>query len=550
MTAATATDSTDDNKDSSDPTLPGPQLMAYVKSIMPTADPADIVKGAVAAKKQFPNITDDQIIQGFMAAKQGGAVAPDAAPQAAQAPADPNNVTLPPTTITAPAQQPVTGVAPTAAAQDAMYQGNGPTANRLNAIDPAAYKAAAADLANQQGANGGLFNSVARLVGNVGAGAGGTLDSYLKRQAEQDAAARTGAVKGAADLANTGLTAANNTLNQSTATQTAQAKLAMDQKTFLQDYALKGLSVDQQQAAWDVGQKLYDPTSTASTLTQRLAEQALGLKQGNLDGHSAAQITAELKGMDPALVINKQAYDQLIAKENADSNSISAAAGANQANAAAAATNLGTKLISNATNGGTTVPVGMNLSVGAGPASLSPNAATTVPQQGGAEQTVALRNGMQHWDQAGVGTATDTALNTLKIATLKDTGKPGAWLSQIPATQAQSIRAALIGQQQAANPGMTADQAASNADTLMKSGTAVQLRQQLALGKATQAAKKSVLVPAQEAYLQQHGNLIGFQEPAMAKYWDPQTGKVAIGTTPADIATLEKSGYRPLTGAQ
>lgn len=545
-----------------DTTAMDPSLFSYLKSQLPGAKDEDIIAGWQQAEKQqnaqgrsLKDVPPEQFAQAFKAGLAAQGQVPQPAPTQSLAPVTvTGKATTPDQTIAA---MPTTPGAPTAGGQplDALYGGKGPTANRLNASDPALMNDAAAQLYQKQGGNSALRQFTNAAAAAVQEGLGGSKGAILanqKRQDEMDAAATTGAVKSAQELGSKGLSDANSALTASTNATTAANQLQMDKAKFVVEQQGRGLSLEQAQTAWDeVGSKLYDKQGPLAKITQDLAAKALGVESKTLDGLSPAELNGVVQHSKPTTDLQNQAQTQFQNIYNGVTSRIGAVAGANQANAGAAATNLGTTIVGNATQGGKVVPPNMNLSVGAGPASMSPSPAVTAVQQGGANSAVDLRKGVQHYDQTGVGTATDTALQALSYASLKDTGVPGQYLSKLPTAQAQSIKAALIGQQMAASPGMDAASASANAEAFMKSGTPTQLRQQLALGKANQAANKSVVLPAQEAYLQQHGSLQGFNEPSVGKFWNPRTGAVTISTDPAaDGATLSKNGFVPITGVK
>jgi hypothetical protein len=516
-------------------------------------------------KKLFPGASDEQILQGY---KQSNGVKPE---QEASFMKDGASMAATPIPKDAPQQVTITGKTPndgaaiaalptlplqnsgtaaplqTAAPTDQMFAGSGPTAQLLGAQDPRILAQAQA-LANQRnnvGNNWTQFGNAAQAAVSEGLGGNkGAMAANQKHQEELNSSEATQAGARAAG-AREALTSAGSALTTNTNANATANKLAMDKAAFLQDYQTKGLSLEQAQTAWDsVGRTQYDPHSTSSVISQRMAEQMMGLPKGSLDGHSAAQINAEVQSFKPATEIQKQFYDQLIAKMNADSNRMLASANAG-------ATNLGTRLVSAATQGGTVVPPGMNLSVGAGPASITPSPAVTGTQSGAADQVVGLRKGVNAYETGGVGTSTNTAMSSLRAASLIDTGIPGKYLSKIGPAQAAQLRTTLIGQQMAQNPGMKPEEAAGAADALLKSSTPGTLMQQLAIGQANYLANKQAHLPAQEAYLKDHGSLQGFTPPVVGKFWNPKTGKVVISTEPAkDGPALEKSGFKPITGAQ
>ena len=234
---------------------------------------------------------------------------------------------------------------------------------------------------------------------------------------------------------------------------------------------------------------------------------------------------------------------------DADTARISAVANAGLTHAQTAQTQLGTKVLNTATNGGTTVPAGSNIGINVGGASITPSPATTGAQTGAAERTNALSGGVQAYETNGVGAATDIALKALAPATLKDTGKPGAWLSTVTPTQAAQVRTAIRGQVMAANPGMSAADADKQAETLLSSSTPTTLRQQLANGKANYLENKQVRLPAQQDFLAKNNGQGNFEATYVppARFWNPKTGEVKLSTTPQqDAATLQQGGFVPL----
>lgn len=436
------------------------------------------------------------------------------------------------------ASMPTLGTPPTqtGAPQDVLAQGTGYMANRMNTADPAAYQQALMDQYKALG--GGGAGDIVRGLGAIASGFSGNQAAAgnLLAQQEKLAAMPAAAIKGAGELAQTQMTGANAALGSATAGNAAIAKLDMDKRAFVTDQMTKGLALEQATTAWDqVGKNLYDPKSTSSTISQQLAEQAMGLKAGTLAGHSAAQISQEVAGMKPATELQKQYYDQFIAKENADSARMTAASGA-------AATNLGTKLVSGATQGGTVLPQGMNLSVGAGPASLSPSPATTGAQTGGAEMINKTRNQVQAYTTSGVGTAIDTALSTLGSAKLLDTGIVGTQLAKLSPTTASALKANLSTYYQ--TQGLTPEASDAQAATIFAMTPARATQRLAQIKAANQAATKSL--PAMEQHQAKTGSLLGFTPQSEQQFYSPRTGQVISGHQDEARA----AGYIPLTGVQ
>lgn len=547
-----------------------PSLFAFLKSQLPQLSDADVqkmysdvsaqVKSSGQDLSTLPPAQQAQIFKSVLGANKGGAQAGGSqgspaqsgqAPTQDSAPADPNaqapqqvNVTAkaPPSVDAQIAAMPSAPTAPNpnAGALDALYAGQGPTARRLAVSDPdAVAKAQAALYAAQGGAGGQAANYFSAIV-NAAGGNTDQVKAAQERIAANNVGNTTGLLKDQQAAATTGLANANAALTTGTATQVAAQKLDMEKREFITKMGAANLSLEQAQKAWDdVGSKLYSPESTSSVISQRLAEQAMGLPKGSLDGHSAAQIAAEVSGLKPATELQKQYYDQLIAKQNADSSRITAVAGARNANANAGATELGTNIVSNATNGGTTVPAGSNISVSAGPASLTPSPATTGVQGGAADQINGLRKQVSGYDTSGAGQAIDTALNASKGTSGFGTLTLGQKLSALPGGT-QAFKSSVT--QYYVNQGMKPQDAAAQADELINLRGDV-AAQRLAQIKATQGISKATL-NAQEKYLQEHGSLAGFNAPYAKAYRNRQTGQVIISDDPKDQIP---GGFIPVT---
>ena len=497
------------------------QLFLLLKKNLPTASDADIWKGVKQYRDENPGKPVGDI----------GAVS-RMFDQAAQ-PAEPQTITvtgkrLPPPSerISAMPDAPKPEGMNPAAQQDAIFAGSGGTAARLAPTDPKAVAAAQAALYAKGGGDAG--QSALRL-GAVLQGFGGNHQAaadQLKQAREMDAANTVGLNKAQMEAGTTGINNANSVLSTGTQAGVAQGDLDMRRRQFVLDQQKRGVDVAQAQANWDAAAPFFDPTSHESDATKAYAApflHAMGMSPSMVNGMSGAQVTKMVE-------LNQPAFESWAKKNGVDTSWYNAITSRITGSASANATNLGTKLLSTATNGGTSVPTGMNLSIGAGPASLSPSPATTGVQSGAADAVNSLRKQVTNWDTSGAGNASGIALKTLSVAGLKDTGVPGAYLSRITPTDAAAIKTALIGQVQSANPGMDPAAAEKSADTLMKTGTPARIAQQLASAKAQQMANKTVILPAQEAWLKTHGDLTGFVPPKHTKYWNPSTGQTAIAT--------------------
>lgn len=526
----------DDTQDSTDnglsapPQGVNPQLFVLLKQKFPTMSDSDI---ATAIKT-----SDAQAIQnGQKPPSQQDIGSVNAAIGAGQQQAASQNGSPVPT----PAAQPA---APTAAAQDLLYQGNGPTANRLNAIDPAAIRDAYMKQYVAQG-GGNTTNQMGDLFGaSVRAGIGGmgqaAMTDYQNKWNTINGLPAAGE-KAAQDAANTGLTAANNTAKTTQENNTAASQLDMAKKKFVTDMGLANLNLDQQSTAWNAVKGIYDPTSTSSKINQSLAAQMMGLPTSTFTGQSAAEIAAEVKNLDPALAVNKQAYDQLIAKMNADSGRITASAGAASSYANAGATNLGTNLVKSATNGGTTLPAGMNLSVGAGPASLTPSPAVTGAQTGAATTTNDQRSQVTAYQNNGTDRAVNGALSTLKGASFVDTGTLGDYLNKIPNSNAQQIQGQLT--QYYMSKGMTPEQAQQQTTTLFQSSPRIAYKQILGI-KANNEVQKQTLAD-QDSFVKNSGSLTGYQPKQYIPFFNPSSGDIKLGDSPND----RPKNYIDVTGS-
>jgi hypothetical protein len=455
---------------------------------------------------------------------------------------------------------------PLANVQDSLYTTPGGTADRLAYSDPKAYleQAKAAALRNVQDPVGRGLSAIGAAYAQGLGGQAGAVEANAKRNREEDMA-YANAIKNAQDMANQGLGAANEVAKTQSSVGKEQAQLQMEKEKFITDQRKNNVSAEQAEVAWNsVGKNLYDASSTSSVLSQRLAEQAMGLKAGALDGHSAAQIAAEVQGVKPATELQKQYYDQLIAKINADSQRMTAVAGANLSNAQAGQVKTGTNLTTEATGVGPTGVVnpekadkvlggqgGTTVTIGPGGASIGPSASNVANQNAGSDTLKKQREAITSYNNAGVGVAVDTALKKLGPGSLKDTGKIGDFLSKASPTDAAGIKSALINYytSQGQDP-KTAQASAQNIFDM----TPMRATQALAQIKAAQMQTR-VHLDSNERYAAANGgSLVGAPIPQISYYYNPKpiqtkdgkiisAGDVIMNSNPNEAPP---AGYIPL----
>lgn len=525
-----------------------PSLFAYLKSVIPDVRDDDIVKGygeaETALQAQGKSMKDLPLPQ--LASSLKAAIT-----AAGQPPAQSVEVTgkrpTPDAQIAAmpgPAGQ---APQPTAASQDALYAGSGPTATRLNTSDPAALEAAQKALYEKQGGNNGLY----RFMSGIGAatreglgGQAGAMEANRKFFNDLDTANTTGLVKSKQDLASKGLGDANAALSTAGAVKTQADKLEMDKKQFILDMQTKGLNLEQQQKAWDeVGSKLFDVNGPLAKITQDLASKALGVDAKSLAGLSPAELAGVIQHAKPVTELQNQAQTQL---QNIF-NGLTARIGTNAAAAAnyaqARSTNLGTDLVKNATKNGTELPAGLNLAVSAGPASLQPSPAVTGQQVGAADIINKMRAQTQTFLTSGISTAIDTAMSRLGDAKLLDTGVMGQQLAKLGVTDAAGIKSAISSYYQA--EGMDPKAADAQADSIFNMTPARATAALAAIKAANQT--KLIALPKMEEHVKKNGNFNGFKSPAMRQFYNPKTGDVIVSDDPKDVAP---AGYKPIAGVK
>jgi hypothetical protein len=131
------------------------------------------------------------------------------------------------------------------------------------------------------------------------------------------------------------------------------------------------------------------------------------------------------------------------------------------------------------------------------------------------------------------------------LAGLKDTGPLGKVLGKLPITDAAAIKSGL--QSLYISQGMDPVGAQKAAESRIETSTPGQIMQELATAKATQKANRSVVLPAQEKWIKEHGDSTGFKAPAVGKFYDPISGDVQISDDPkGDEKVMRKKGYIPL----
>lgn len=500
-----------------------PQLFAFMKKMLPNASDADIVKGYQEAAAQNGGVLpDDQTIARSFSA---GAAQPAPVQVTAQKITPDQQI----------AQMPAAPAAPAAPnSLDAMYEGQGPTARRLNAADPARLREAA----ERELAASGLNNPLVRAINQFSAGTNlsgtktGALEAERKRQADALAAVGTGLVKSEADIASKGLGDANAALGAQQSAAASAGELDMKKRAFILEQRIKGVNAEQAEADWEMKRDAYDANSSLSKAGRKAAGpllQKAGMDPKMVDGMSFAQMQM-LVGSNAGL--QKQWLDQV----NVLSGAAQAQAGAAQAYAGAAKTGeetkgvrMGNDILSNVAAGG--LP-GTNTSINVGPVSITPSPATTGMQAGAAAQNNDLRKQVTNYETSGVGRAIDTVFQTLPSAGLLDTGTFGAQLAKVPGSDAQAIKSSIASVY--VSKGMDPQVAAKEAQAVLDA-TPRQAGLRLAQIKSDQMVGKAVLA-AQEEHVKKSGDLSGFSPKQYRTFYNPRTGQVTISDDPKDKA--------------
>jgi hypothetical protein len=558
--------------------------------------PPGLTPGLFTIIKQATGKSDQEVINGYKqasdAASAGGAdlsSVPEAQQaqffmkvlgaskngQQVQAPVNETPKPTPTQQVTNPATAPGTvppdsGQAPQvplANVQDSLYTTPGGTANRLAYSDPTAYLQAAKAAAERN-----VQDPVGRGLSSIGAayaqglgGQAGAVDANNKRMAENDMS-YANAIKSAQDMANQGLGAANEVAKTQSSVGKEQAQLSMEKEKFITDQRKNNVSADQAEAQWNTLKPQYDVGSTSSAISQHLAEQTLGMKTGALKDHTAAMIAAEVATMKPVTDLQKQYYDQLLAKIGKDNETRTSIANAGLTNAQAAQTKTGNVITTGVTGAGPNgvedqskldklSSGGQQVTVGPSGASVGPSTANIANQSAGSETLKNQRNQITAYNNAGVGVAVDTALKKLGPGSLLDTGKVGDWLAKASPTDAAGIKGSLINYY--TSLGQSAEQAQASAQNIFDM-TPMRATQALAQIKAAQMQTR-VHLDSNERYAQANGgSLVGSQIPQISYYYNPKPIKTADGKIVSagnvimnsDSSATPPAGYVPLTGSK
>jgi hypothetical protein len=526
-----------------------PSLFSYLKQAIPGVDDTMLLQGYEQAKQaskangvDLDSIPPQQVAQAFKSII-GASKNPPPAEAPATAGLDPVAITGKPA-VPVPAQG--------AAAQDALYAGNGPTATRLNTSDPTLQAKAAQELYHKQGGDNQAYRIASDFAAHTRANLGGqagAVEANAKRWNDLDTARTTGNVAAQQEMAGKGMTAANAVLTTATDTNKSNVELDMKKKAFLIDQRLKGVGADQAEASWDAAKDLYDPNTPSSHAVIAMAKpflESLGIDSKMLHGLPGMQVQAIITG-------NQAAFDDWAKKTGLDTNNynaltgrITANAGAGLAGAQTGQVQLGTKIANTATEGGTKIPSGSNISVGAGPVSITPSPATTGAQAGAATMQNDLRKKVTDYDTNGVGRSIDAVLAKMPNAGILDTGLVGDRLKFIP-SEAQALKGGLNAYY--TSKGMDPTAAAKAADEIFAL-TPKNAVKRLAQIKADQLVSNATL-KAMEDHTNKNGSLTGFTPPKISTYYNPKTGKVVTSDDPkGDAAGLKSGGYYPITGAQ
>lgn len=531
---------------------------------------SDAASAEGADLSSVPEQTQAQFFMKILGASNSGQQIQKPVNEAPAQPTQTQKVTNP---ATAPGTvPPASGQAPQvplANVQDSLYTTPGGTANRLAYSDPTAYLQAAKAAAERN-----VQDPVGRGLSAIGAaysqglgGQAGAVDANAKRNRDEDMA-YANAIKNAQDMANQGLSAANAVATTQSTVGKEQAQLGMEKEKFITDQRKNNISAEQAEANWGAMKPQYDANSTSSAISQHLAEQVLGMKAGSLKDHSAAQIAAEVAGMKPTTELQKQYYDQLMAKIGKDNETRTSIAGANLSNAQAGQVQTGTNLTTAATGVGPTGIVnpekadkvlngqgGTQVTIGPGGASIGPSASNVANQNAGSDTLKKQRDAITGYNNAGVGVAVDSALKKLGPGSLLDTGKVGDFLSKASPTDASGIKSALVNYytSQGQDP-KTAQASAQNIFDM----TPMRATQALAQIKASQMQTR-VHLDSNERYAAQNGgSLVGAPIPQISYYYNPKpiktkdgkivsAGDVIMNSNPNEAPP---AGYIPLTGSK
>lgn len=302
-----------------------------------------------------------------------------------------------------------------------------------------------------------------------------------------------------------------------------------------------------------------DPNSTTSQSAQDIAAGTLNKLGYSMDeinhmisGKSAVYINNLLTGIIP----NSTAVIQ------GRANVAKTAAEAGLTGAQTAQTQLGTNLVSNATQGGTTVPAGMNLSISAGGANMAPSPYVTGTQTAAAsaqsndqnQATVAANTGM---DQLSSGLLAKS-YNQLKAAGPSATGVSQNWLADFTPGEAEKVKSQLhqlvSAEQQYQNAAgvNTIKDVDAEVSRLMKLSAPAFQSEMARLNE--QITRQAGMVNARNTYQQQNGSIAGFNpanETNKVYMVNPATGKAVYQQlTPQQIQTLRAKGYRLSTDTQ
>ena len=428
------------------------------------------------------------------------------------------------------------------------------------ANDPALYNSAADELYRRQGGDSMITRGLGGLAAAAGAYGGNqnAVKDYNDRWNAIDTAHTTGKIKEAADLANKGLGAVGTAVTAGQGVNASQSKVNQDKADFLQAFQAKGLTLDQGLKAWDSNKHLFDPDSSDSTLAQKLTEQALGLKSGDLKGHTAFDLSQTLKTLDPAQAVNKQAFDQLSTKFNNDTARLTAAVNAHKTNVEAAGLGQQQNIVGGATGvgpGGAAVPtnpvlqgaVGQGgpvaIDIGPGGASLHANAGTVAGQTGAADLTNKTRADVTAYQSNGTDQAIDSGLTSLRKAGILQTGKAGTALQAIPSSTAQKITQTLS--QLYRSQGLSEAEAQARAANDFTASPKLVYDKLLSL-KSANAVKTRQLKDA-DAYKATHnGSLDGFTPGKYVPYYNPANHDVRAGL-PEESGDAASHGYKNVT---
>jgi hypothetical protein len=532
-----------------------PGLFSVLKSLMPGKEDKDVIdtysKTADAVKQQGQDLSIiPENIQADLFKKviSGKTPAPGPEAQAAPAPqADPNAPKFP---------------------QNQVFDDKGGLGKRAAYSDPQAYVDATnkAYAKNTDGALGRFTSQAAAAYSEGLGGHAGAVDANRKRLLENDLGPAN-ALKTAQDMANQGINTASSVAKDVSGISKEQAQLAMEKEKFVTDQRKNNVTADQAEAEWQAKAPQYDPTSMNSEISQHYAEQILGKKEGSLKHRSAAEIAGMVATMKPVTELQKQYYDQLMTKISKDNETVTSKASAAasygsaaQSQAGAAQTQQGTAQSGQLFNqlqtgtlpgGGAYVP-----SITSGPTGvgigLNQNQAVTGQQSGAAESTNKLKEAINKWDSSGGGIATDNALKIANVKSMKDTGVPGFFLSKLSSTEAGQIRTALKTQLMVNNPGISADEADKQSESLLRNGTSESITKQLAIGKAARAVQGHMF-DAQSKHLltpESKGVLGTMNYSAPTAYFNRKTSDVKLGENADDEKVLLGKGYTKLSGAQ